>query len=90
MVAVVVQSDAARVSDARIAVGSCSTAARRLTALEADLIGRPASPGIATTVRPDHLLPLSPIDDVRATAEYRRDASLTLIRRAVEACVGRR
>ena len=89
MVAVVLQSDAGRVSDARVAVGSCSATARRLAALEMDLVGKPVAPGIANTVRPDHLSPLSPIDDVRATAEYRLDASLTLIRRALEACVGR-
>jgi CO/xanthine dehydrogenase FAD-binding subunit len=29
---------------------------------------------------------LSPIDDVRATAEYRRDAAFTLVGRALEAC----
>jgi CO/xanthine dehydrogenase FAD-binding subunit len=31
---------------------------------------------------------LTPIDDVRATAEYRRDASLTLVQRAIDECVG--
>jgi CO/xanthine dehydrogenase FAD-binding subunit len=43
--------------------------------------------GIGSVVREDHLSALSPIDDVRATAEYRRDASLTLVRRTLEACV---
>jgi CO/xanthine dehydrogenase FAD-binding subunit len=89
-VAAIVQPDnAGRVAEARIAVGSCSAVARRLTKLEHDLIGRPTAAGITSAVRPDHLSPLSPIDDIRATAEYRRDASLTLIRRALEACVGR-
>ena len=89
MVATVVQPDnAGRVSGARVAVGSCSAVARRLPSLEQDLIGKPAASGIATAVRPEHLSPLSPIDDIRATAEYRRVASLTLIRRALEACVG--
>jgi len=40
---------------------------------------------------PEHRIPLAvtqvPIDDVRATADYRRDASLTLVRRALDACV---
>jgi CO/xanthine dehydrogenase FAD-binding subunit len=31
---------------------------------------------------------LSPIDDVRATAAYRNDAALTLVGRALDACVG--
>ena len=91
MVAAVVQTDeAGRVSDARVAVGSCSARAQRLHDLEQALIGLPARSGIGAAVKGDHLSPLSPIDDVRATAEYRRDASLTLVRRALEACVGAR
>jgi len=38
-------------------------------------------------VRPEHLAPLSPIDDVRATAEYRMDASLRLVQAALNTCV---
>ncbi len=88
MVAAVVQSDQARrVTEARIAVGSCSATARRLSDLEQDLVGQPAGPGIGAAVKAEHLSPLSPIDDVRATGVYRRDASLTLVRRALEACV---
>ena len=89
MIAAVVQSDrAGRVSDARIAVGSCSAKAQRLRGLEIDLAGQLAKSGIGANVKPSHLTPLSPIDDIRATASYRRDASLTLVRRALEACVG--
>ena len=89
MVAVVVQTGAdSRVTDARVAVGSCSATARRLTQLENDLVKSPVST-IADLVRPEHLSSLSPIDDMRATAEYRADASLTLVRRALRACVGR-
>ena len=90
MVAVVVQTDSAgHIKDARVAVGSCSVTAQRLRELERDLSGAPASAGIGASVRPEHLSPLSPIDDVRATADYRRDASLTLVRRALESCVER-
>ncbi|MGB8063786.1 MAG: xanthine dehydrogenase family protein subunit M [Candidatus Sulfotelmatobacter sp.] len=88
MVAAVVQVDKdRRVAEAHVAVGSCSATARRLTGLEKDLVGQSAVAGIGVLVRAEHLAPLSPIDDVRATAEYRRDASLTLVRRALEACV---
>ena len=88
MVAAVLQADdAGQVSDARVAVGSCSARAQRLNALEKDLSGRQLTTGIGDVVRAEHLAPLSPIDDVRATAEYRRDASLTLVRRALQACV---
>jgi CO/xanthine dehydrogenase FAD-binding subunit len=88
MVAAVLQSDdAGRILDARIAVGSCSACAKRLPGLENDLIGLPAAPNIGRAVKATHLAPLAPIDDVRASAEYRIDASLTLVRRVLEACV---
>ncbi len=72
-----------RVADARIAVGACSPVARRLPALEAALAGRPVGAALADLVEPAHLSPLAPIDDVRGSADYRRDAALTLVRRAV-------
>jgi CO/xanthine dehydrogenase FAD-binding subunit len=91
MVAAAVQADKdRRVAEARVAVGSCSAKAQRLWDLEKSLVGLPASAGIGAAVRAEHLGSLSPIDDVRATADYRRDASLTLVQRALEACVGSR
>ncbi len=91
MVAAVVQADDARcVAEARIAVGSCSAKAQRLRALENDLMGLPLQTGIGEAVKAGHLAHLSPINDVRATATYRHDASLTLVQRALEACVGTR
>lgn len=91
MVAAVLQEDSAgRVAEARIAVGSCSASAKRLRDLEKNLAGSPMKAGIGDAVQAEHLSPLSPIDDIRATADYRRDASLTLVRRALEACVGSR
>ncbi|MBX5454544.1 MAG: FAD binding domain-containing protein [Acidobacteriia bacterium] len=71
-----------RIARARIAVGACSPVARRLFALEADLIGRRPDPAL---VEVRHLAPLAPIDDVRGTAAYRRAAALELVRRAVAA-----
>ena len=67
----------------RIAVGSCSEVASRLTSLEADLTGKPADATLADIVTADHLATLSPIGDVRGSADYRRDAALTLVRRAL-------
>jgi len=88
MVAAIVKSDSAGcVAEARIAVGSCSATAQRLIALERALVGAPARTGLGAIVSPEHLQPLSPIDDVRATANYRTDAALTLIERALDACV---
>lgn len=74
------------IREALICVGSCSAAALRLTELERALVGQPARPGLRQIPNAGHLARLSPIDDVRATAAYRRDAALTLVRRALEAC----
>jgi CO/xanthine dehydrogenase FAD-binding subunit len=89
MVAAVVKRDASgRVAEARVAVGSCSATAQRLTALERALVGAPARTGLCAAVLAEHLAQLSPIDDVRATAIYRNQAALTLVGRALNACVG--
>ncbi|MGC2197801.1 MAG: xanthine dehydrogenase family protein subunit M [Terriglobales bacterium] len=88
MVAAVVQvNGAGRVAQARIAVGSCSAVAKRLLALEKDLVGARTASGLGEFVGPEHIAPLSPINDVRATAAYRRDAAVTLVKRALQACV---
>jgi CO/xanthine dehydrogenase FAD-binding subunit len=83
--AVLVRDAHGRITSARIAVGACSAVPQRLARLEADLAGRALAPGIGGTVRPDHLAGLAPIDDVRATAAYRRAAAEILVRRALEA-----
>jgi CO/xanthine dehydrogenase FAD-binding subunit len=84
MIAVVIEAEKnGMIGAARVAVGSCSAVAQRLPQLEQDLAGRRLEPGLTHVVTDRHLLPLAPIDDVRGTAEYRRDAALTLTRRAI-------
>lgn len=85
MVAVVVDAET---GFAGAAVGSCATVAQRLPSLEAKL--RDAIAGkalcnvdLAGLVDAGDLAPLSPLDDLRASAAYRRDATLTLLRRAL-------
>ena len=73
---------AGAVTSAGVAVGSCSAAARRLASLEARLIGVDRG-RLAESAEPGDLAGLSPIDDVRASAGYRLDATLTLLRRAL-------
>lgn len=83
-VAAMIATDATgRIISARIAVGACSAAPQRLAGLEARLVGLTATPSLAETVSPDDLAALSPIDDVRASAAYRREAALVLVRRAL-------
>ena len=69
-----------RVAAAKVAVGACSPVAERLPALEAALVGANRD-GLAARVDADQLSPLSPIDDVRGSASYRRDAVVTVLRR---------
>jgi CO/xanthine dehydrogenase FAD-binding subunit len=89
MVAAVIEKDPRdRVSDARVSVGSCSAVARRLSELERDLIGVLVKPGWGELAKANHLQDLSPITDIRATAAYRQDAALRLVRRALDACAG--
>ena len=65
-------------------VGACSPVPVRLESLEAALRGARAGEA-GDVVDAAHLDGLSPIDDVRGPAAYRRDAALTLVRRAVAA-----
>ncbi len=82
MVAAVLTLAGGRVAAARIALGACGPCPLRLPDAEAALLGHAPDP---QRVRADHLAPLAPIDDVRASALYRQDAALTLVRRAVAA-----
>ncbi len=82
--AVVEPAEDGTVGRARIAVGACSEAPRRLDALEAELAGRPFAPGIGDVVAAAHLDGLSPIDDVRGSAAYRDDAAATIVARALD------
>jgi CO/xanthine dehydrogenase FAD-binding subunit len=75
------------VSDARVAVGACSAVALRLPQLEKALLSKPARRGLGGIAQAGHLAALSPVGDVRATAAYRLDAALQLVRNAIEACV---
>ena len=72
-----------RVVTARIVVGACTEVPARIEAAEARLVGEVAVPRLAARIQADDLSVLSPIDDMRGTAAYRRDAALTLVRRAV-------
>jgi N-methylhydantoinase B len=79
MAAGVLALEEERIASARIAVGACSAVAQRLPALEAALEGITLRDA-AEVPQAAHLAHLSPIDDVRATAAYRRDAALTVTR----------
>jgi CO/xanthine dehydrogenase FAD-binding subunit len=88
MVAAILEIADGRIQRARIAVGACSEVAQRLPALEAALTGLPAAPAAADAVLPEHLSGLTPIEDVRGSAAYRRDAAVELVRRSIADVVG--
>jgi CO/xanthine dehydrogenase FAD-binding subunit len=83
-VAVALETDGQNiVTDLGIAVGACAPVARRLTGLERKLTGTERTKGLADLVAPEDLAVLAPSSDVRGTAQYRREASLTLVQRAL-------
>lgn len=70
---------------ARIAVGACSPVAVRLPGLE-ELLRGSTDFGAVDSYRFDEL---SPIDDTRSSADYRRRIVRPLVRRSLEACAER-
>jgi CO/xanthine dehydrogenase FAD-binding subunit len=70
------------IAQARVAVGACSPVALRLQKLESDLVGRNLDDlDSVSVVQATHLEPLTPIDDVRASASYRLTAVLEILQR---------
>jgi CO/xanthine dehydrogenase FAD-binding subunit len=86
MVAALLETDdTGRIAEAAVAVGSCSSVALRLSALEHALIGRDvAGRPLSALLDAKHFAQLKPLSDVRGTAEYRRDAARLLVGRALE------
>jgi CO/xanthine dehydrogenase FAD-binding subunit len=76
------------VAEAAIAVGSCSAVARRLAGVEAALLGRPVTSALADAVLSAPFDELSPIADVRGSAEYREQAAREIVIRALHAATG--
>lgn len=83
MVVARVVVDKGRVVEAAVAVGSCSPVAVRLPLVETALQGASVADAIGRVTPHDVQAALSPIDDVRATAAYRRAAAVELVRRAL-------
>jgi len=73
---------------ASVAVGACSPVAVRLGALETALLGRRLSQVAEIAITDEMLRPLAPIDDVRASAAYRRVAAREMIRQALVEAAG--
>lgn len=82
MIAAVITIDAdGTIKAVHVAVGSCSSVAIRLTALEQALIGTNINDDLSEKMKAQHFSGLSPIDDVRSDAAYRRVAAAELVDR---------
>jgi CO/xanthine dehydrogenase FAD-binding subunit len=84
MVAIVLDLEGARILRARVAVGACSEVAQRLPVVERVLNNQVLDDSLGQLIRPQYLQGLSPIDDLRATAAYRRRAALVLLHRSLD------
>lgn len=88
MAAVRIVSDAdGTIAEAAIAVGACSAVARRLRGLERALAGCRAQ-DVAGAVQAADFAELSPIDDVRGSAGYRRAAAREIVARTLASLTG--
>ncbi|MEX0339409.1 MAG: xanthine dehydrogenase family protein subunit M [Arenibacterium sp.] len=88
MVALRIEVVEGLIKDIALAIGACSPVALRLNALEARLQGQSITSAKAVLEKADLSPWLHPIDDIRATAEYRRDAAKTLMLRAFDDVIG--
>ncbi|RNJ44565.1 xanthine dehydrogenase [Mesorhizobium erdmanii] len=77
-----------RVAEAAIAVGSCSAVAKRLAGVEAALLGLLRDGELVSAIQSAPMIELSPIADVRGSAEYRLDAVREIVARAVLTAAG--
>lgn len=84
---VIVPDDQGKIIETRIAVGSCSPVAKRLTGLEQKLVGEAAASGLSARVTSEDFSVLSPIGDIRGSAAYRLSAAEELVKRALEQAV---
>ena len=85
MVGAVVELDNQQtVLNLKIAVGSCSPVAKRLRLLEKEAVGQKIK---SIIIESKHIGSLKPIDDIRATANYRANIIPELLTRAINGIV---
>ena len=79
-----------RIESAAISIGACAPMAVRLFNIEAGLQGMPCSDAAAylRDSGPAIMAALSPIDDIRGTAGYRREAAAELVARLIRQLCG--
>ncbi|MBO6897872.1 MAG: FAD binding domain-containing protein [Shimia sp.] len=83
MVAVRLDVENSVIKTAAIAVGACGPVAKRAFDLENALIGAEVGEAAGLVSKDNLASIIAPISDIRATAEYRAEAALELIRRGL-------
>jgi carbon-monoxide dehydrogenase medium subunit len=82
-------NQAGRCTHVRLALGAVAPTPIRAQKAEAALEGKTLTPGLIKIAADIASEEISPITDLRATADYRRQISQVLVRRALEECVQR-
>jgi len=82
---ILVPTSDGRIASVSLAVGACSAVAKRLSELEAALVGLPLDADFSQFVTDPYFSDLHPIDDPRASAAYRREAARVLVVRLLNA-----
>jgi carbon-monoxide dehydrogenase medium subunit len=85
LAAIVTRDDRGEVLDARLAIGSVAARVVRLPEAEAAVVGDQLTDQSITAAGEAAAAAVSPIDDVRATGEYRTETIPTLVRRTLTA-----
>ena len=83
--ALLIAADSGEIKEARVALGSVAPTVVRCPAVESALAGRKGSSEVAQNAASQVCNDIKPINDVRATAEYRLQAAVVLVQRALEA-----
>jgi CO/xanthine dehydrogenase FAD-binding subunit len=83
-VVVVLKMTGKKVAEAKIAVGGGLPAPVRLTAIEQELAGKSLDAALVESVAGKVAGMIEPVSDVRGSAQYRKQISGVLVRRAIE------
>lgn len=83
IVAVRLKLEDGKVSEASVALGSVAPKVVRATSVERAIVGKRFTEDLAKEASSLVVNDISPIDDIRSTAEYRREVSKVLVRRAL-------
>jgi aerobic carbon-monoxide dehydrogenase medium subunit len=87
-VAAAVRLDGDSIAEARVALGNMGSTPIRASAVEAALIGRPATAEAVREAAAQAAEGTSPVTDINGDADYRRHLATVLTRRAVLAAAG--